>query len=84
MSLRAPEPEPAPFEAEHTVVGHWEAGRLWLAMQNGKVIAETSNPDDDVFRAALAAGAVSYQQKRFIPADHYWVLTDPPTPKDTP
>ena len=81
MSLRADQTNnmPAHHEDEHTVVGHWEPGRLWLAMKDGRVLAETSDPADDAFQDALDQGAVSYQQKWFIPADHYWVVTDPPT-----
>lgn len=83
--MRAPDPDltPAPvyIEAEHTIIGHWEDGRTWMALKGDRMLAQTSNPHDDVFRAALADGAISYRDRIFVPRDHHWTQATPPEEK---
>ena len=82
MALRAPEPEPVPEDSVHQdIVGHWEKGRFWRVMDRShtRILAETSNPDDDAFREALnQPGATCQRSYRFGPADMIWLNEEAP------
>lgn len=84
MALRAPErgPRPEYTDTPQTVPGHWEPGRWWRVIDSArKVLAESSNPEDDGMRAALASpGAQLERSFVFVPAIHQWR----PIPKETP
>lgn len=74
MALRATErgDQPVHEDTEHTMLGHWEAGR-WRRVidQHGAVIAETS---DWVQAQEIARQTHGILQRayRFVPAVHQW------------
>lgn len=73
MALRAPERTPAEPDAVHEILGHWKWGRWHRVVNNGNIVAESSNPGDDVMLDAVNRGGTLQRERVFVPAESAWI-----------